>query len=92
MVEGRPSGPTIFTSCLKTVSPGSVSSQLPPFSAARSTTTEPGLIFLIASSMISSGAGRPGTAAVEITASISPMASASSSLCFCCSESVSSRA
>ena len=44
MLAGRFSGETILTSCLTTVWPGSVSSQLPPDSPARSTITEPGFI------------------------------------------------
>jgi hypothetical protein len=77
---------------LTTVCPGSVSSQLPPVSAAKSTITEPGFMFLTACSVTSSGARRPGTAAVEMTASILPISTASSSRCFCCSSSVSWRA
>ena len=46
-----------------------VSSQLPPVSAARSTITEPGRIASTADAGISFGAGRPGIAAVVITAS-----------------------
>ena len=60
MVAGRFTAPTIFTSWRTTVWPASVSSQLPPVSAARSTITEPGFIRFTASSMISSGARRPG--------------------------------
>ena len=43
------------------VSPGLVSSQLPPASAARSTITLPGRIPATASAEMSFGAGRPGT-------------------------------
>jgi len=57
-------GPITLTPFSTTVSPGSVSSQLPPVSAARSTITEPGAIERTAAAVISSGAGRPGIAAV----------------------------
>ena len=60
IVDARLAGPTIVTSSLTTVWPGSVSSQLPPVSAARSTITEPGFMFLTACSVTSSGARRPG--------------------------------
>ena len=49
-------------------------------------------MFLTACSVTSSGARRPGTGAVEMTASILPIASASSSRWRCCSSSVSWRA
>jgi len=42
----------------------SVSSQLPPASAAKSTTTDPGLRILICSLVMSLGAGLPGISAV----------------------------
>ena len=60
MLAGRFSGETIFTSWRTTVCPGSVSSQLPPASPARSTITEPGFIPSTASAVTSRGAGRPG--------------------------------
>ena len=47
-----------------TFSPGTVASQLPPASAARSTTTEPGRISASMSRVMSLGAGRPGMSAV----------------------------
>ncbi len=50
-------------------SPGTVSSQLPPVSAAISTITEPGCILATVSAMISFGAARPGTSAVVMTTS-----------------------
>ncbi len=59
------------TPCTTHVSPAFVPSQLPPVSAARSTITEPGRIPLIASSVIRTGAFRPGMAAVVITRSMS---------------------
>ena len=49
-------------------------------------------MFFTACSVTSSGARRPGTAAVEMTASIFPISSASSSRWRCCSSSVSWRA
>jgi hypothetical protein len=48
---------------------GSVSGQLPPCGAARSTITEPGFIALTISSVTSTGAARPGISAVVITMS-----------------------
>ena len=55
---------TIFSSL-------TVSLQLPPFSAARSTMTEPGFIAATISSVQSSGASRFGISAVVMTMSIS---------------------
>ena len=92
MSEGRLSGEAIVTSCLTTVSPGSVSSQLPPASPARSTITEPGFMPSTASAVTSRGAGRPGTSAVVMTTSKRSIASASACCCLRCSSSVSSRA
>ena len=59
-LAGRFSGEAILTSWRTTVCPGSVSSQLPPASPARSTITEPGFIPSTASAVTSRGAGRPG--------------------------------
>ncbi len=73
--------PTIVTPFTSITSPGRVSSQLPPVSAARSTITEPGRIFSTADAGISFGAGRPGIAAVVITRSKSGMRSASAACC-----------
>ena len=53
------------------LSPGTVSSQFPPASEARSTTTEPVRIASTISLVISLGAGRPGMSAVVITTSMS---------------------
>ena len=59
--DGRFSGATISTPLsVMYVSPGLVSSQLPPASAARSTITLPGFISSTAVAGISFGAGRPG--------------------------------
>src|SRR4029077_3320678 len=69
IVLGRFVSPTSVTPARSTISPGSVSSQLPPVSAARSTTTAPGRIASTAAAGMIFGAGRPGTAAVVITAS-----------------------
>ena len=44
--------------------PGTVASQLPPASAAMSTTTLPGFMTSTASCRMSLGAGRPGMSAV----------------------------
>src|ERR1700728_518386 len=92
MLAGRFKGETIFTSCLTTVWPGSVSSQLPPDSPAKSTITEPGFMPRTASAVTNLGAGRPGTSAVVMTTS-KPLI-ASGSACCCCARScsVSSRA
>src|SRR5690242_1709144 len=69
IVDGRFVRPTMVTPSRSTTSPGSVSSQLPPVSAARSTITEPGRIFATAVAGIRRGAARPGISAVVITAS-----------------------
>ena len=92
MVAGRLSGEAIVTSCLTTTSPGSVSSQLPPASPARSTTTLPGRMPSTASAVTRVGARRPGTSAVVITTSKPEMASVSRFCCSARSSSVSSRA
>ncbi len=61
MSEGRFTGEMTFTPLSETtVSPASVSSQLPPESPARSTITEPGAMFATASRVSRIGAGRPG--------------------------------
>src|SRR6185369_2417198 len=54
---GRLSSPTTVTPSSITVSPGCVSSQFPPASAARSTITEPGRIPRAASAVMRTGAG-----------------------------------
>ena len=78
--------PTIVTPPRSTSSPGSVSSQLPPASAARSTITEPGRMRSTAAAGISFGAGRPGMSAVVITTSMSGIRSSSAACCrACCS-------
>ncbi len=53
-------------------SPGRVSAQLPPASAARSTITEPGRIWNTASAVTRMGARLPGTSAVVITTPATP--------------------
>jgi hypothetical protein len=80
------------TPCRSTSVPGSVSSQLPPVSAARSTITEPGRIFSTAVAGISFGAGRPGTSAVVTTTSYSGIRSSSAACWRACSSGVSSAA
>src|SRR5262249_18012840 len=79
IVEARFVKPTILTPPWSTSSPGCVSSQLPPASAARSTITEPGRIASTAPLGISNGAARPGISAVVITTPYSGMRSASPS-------------
>ena len=59
----------MLTPFTTTVSPGLQSSQLPPCSAARSTTTEPGFIPCTMSAVMRIGARRPGISAVVMTAS-----------------------
>ena len=54
----------IVTPWRTTTSPGTVSSQLPPCSAARSTMTLPRFIVSTMPAVISRGAGRPGISAV----------------------------
>ncbi len=51
--------------------PGSVSSQLPPCSAAMSTMTLPGFMLLTISAVMSFGAGLPGISAVVMMMSAS---------------------
>jgi hypothetical protein len=92
MVLGTFRGAAIVTSWRTTVSPGSVSSQLPPASPARSITTAPGFIRSTADAVTSLGAGRPGTSAVVMTTSNSVIASVSSCCWAAFSSSVSSRA
>ena len=83
---GRSVKPMIVTFSRTTSSPGEVSSQLPPASAARSTITEPGRIAATAEAGIRRGAGRPGTSAVVITTSKSGRRASSASCCWrCCS-------
>src|SRR5580692_4466797 len=91
-VAGRLTGPRTFTPPCSTVSPARVSSQLPPCSAAISTTTEPGLMRSTAEREMILGAGRPGTDAVVTTASAAAILESSTSCCLRFSSSVSSRA
>src|SRR5437879_5888770 len=63
-VLGRLSGPRTTTPLRRTSFPGSVASQFPPVSAARSTITAPGFIPPTAAAVIRTGARLPGTAAV----------------------------
>ena len=92
MSEGRFVVPSIVTPPCSTTSPGTVSSQFPPVSAARSTITEPARMRSTALAGISFGAGRPGTAAVVITTSKSGMRSSSAACCCACSSAESSLA
>ena len=76
---GRASGsarcepPQTWALPIRTTSPATEPSTLPPLSAARSTTTEPGFICSTISRVTSIGACRPGTAAVVIRASAAAM-------------------
>src|SRR5882672_8791983 len=83
-VLARFSGPRIDTPSRTISEPGCVSSQLPPVSAARSTTIDPGFIPCTAAAVRRIGAFLPGIAAVVITMSASfaaPARNASSLLC-----------
>ena len=73
--------PWIWTPYLTTTFPGSVSSQLPPASAAMSTTTEPGFMPITISLVSRIGAGRPWMRAVVMTTSAWAACLPSSSRC-----------
>jgi hypothetical protein len=94
MLAGRFSGAMIVTAFgVSTVSPGRLSSQLPPRAdAAMSTMTEPGFMRPTASAVTRTGGLRPGTWAVVMTTSMPPMASLSSACWAARSSGVSSRA
>ena len=82
----------MVTSPCTMVSPGRVSSQLPPVSAARSTMTLPGFIPSTIAALTIFGAGRPGTAAVQTIASTPLRCSARRCCCRARSSSLSARA
>ena len=88
----RSSGPAIVTPSTSNVSPGRVSSQLPPVSAARSTSTLPGFIPATIAAVMIFGAGRPGTAAVQTITSMVLRCSPRRRCCSARSSSVSWRA
>ena len=69
-LEGTSTGPITLTPPTSTVLPGRLGSTLPPCSAARSTTTEPGLMASTISAVIRTGALAPCTWAVVITTSL----------------------
>ncbi len=71
ILEVRSVWPMTVTPPQSTTSSATQASQLPPFAAARSTTTEPGLITSSISRVISTGARRPGMSAVVMTMSTS---------------------
>src|SRR5262249_50324769 len=71
---GRLTAPTMVTPWTTTRSPGLVSSQLPPCSAARSTMTAPGCIFWTMAAVTRIGARLPGMSAVVMQTSARPMA------------------
>src|SRR5208282_226814 len=79
---GRLRGPAIVTPFTTTSSPGFVSSQFPPVSAARSTMTEPGRIASTISLRTRRGALRPGIAAVVTMTSASATAFATTACTF----------
>lgn len=68
--------PMMVTPCRTTASPGTVSSQLPPCSAAMSTMTLPGFMPCTISAVMSFGAGLPGMSAVVMMMSASRACSA----------------
>ena len=78
---GKLVSPTRVTPCLTTVLPGSVSGQLPPCGAARSTMTEPAFMACTISGVTSTGAGRPGMSAVVMTTSACATRLATSTFC-----------
>ena len=82
IVPGRFSIPTIVTSLLTMVCPGSVNSQLPPTSAFISTITEPGLNEATALAGTVIGAGLPKILAVVTMTSASLATSQTVSLTF----------
>ena len=84
--------PTTWTPPWSTTSPALVSSQLPPWSAAMSTTTAPSAMPSTMDVVSSTGALRPGTAAVVMTTSERPTSSASAARWRSSSSGVSSRA
>ena len=73
----------IVTPWRTTASPGTVSSQLPPCSAAMSTMTLPGFIVCTISAVISRGAGLPGISAVVMMMSTSRACWAYIARCAC---------
>src|SRR5690606_13341150 len=89
---GTFSGATMVAGPTSTVSPGTVSGVLPPPSAARSMITDPGFIPMICASLMIFGLGRPGMAAVVMTASACWMWRVTTFSTWAFSSSVSSRA
>ena len=77
MPDGGFAMPTTCTPPCSTTSPALVSSQLPPWSAAMSTTTAPSAMPSTIDAVSSTGAFRPGTAAVVMTTSERATSSAS---------------
>ena len=92
MDEAASWAPQIRMPSKSRVRPGSEPSTLPPVSAARSTTTEPGAIWATMSAVTNIGARRPGTAAVVMSTSEEAMNGASSSRWRAARSSVISRA
>ncbi len=90
MLAGRLIGASTCTPWATTVSPALVMAQFPPLSEARSTITDPGRIDLTISSVISSGAVRPGICAVVMTMSTCGMAVPMSASSLSCCSSLSS--
>ena len=73
----------MVTPCFTTTWPGSVSSQLPPCSAAMSTITLPGFMLRTISAVMSLGAGLPGISAVVMMMSTSRAWAAYIARCAC---------
>ena len=67
--DAKSRGAAIDTPWRTAVSPGSLSSQFPPRSAARSTMTDPGRMPATAAAVMSVGARRPSTSAVVMATS-----------------------
>ncbi len=83
MRDGKSVYPMMVTPLSVTIfSSGTVRSQLPPRSAARSTITLPGFIAWTMSAVHSFGASRPGISAVVMTMSMSGASSRNFSSCF----------
>ena len=92
MLDAMARAPTSLMPPSSTVSPASLPSTLPPLSAARSNTTEPGFIERTISAVTMRGALRPGICAVVMTMSWPLMCSATIRACSACSSCVSARA
>ena len=91
-VPGRAAPRIIPASAVKAMRPGSVIVDLAAETGGNCELTEPGRIASTADAGMIFGAARPGTAAVVITTSKSPIRASSAACCACISSGVSSRA